>query len=270
MRSGSEVRGSRQVTIHPTAIVHPDAELAEGVDVGPFSIIEGTVKIGPRTRVGARVTIEGHTIIGADNEIFTGAVVGSRTQDKKFRGGTSYLRIGDRNKIREYVTLNPGTKEGTETAIGSDNLLMAYSHVAHDCIIKNHTILANSATLAGHVILEDRAIIGGLSAIHQFVRIGTLALIGGCSKVVQDVPPFMIADGHPARVYAVNTVGLERAGYSKEEKFFIRKALKIIFRSGMTLKNAMTRLEEESKTGSFPSYKVFADFLKSSERGICR
>ncbi len=269
MRSGSEVRGSRQV-IHPTAIVHPDAELAEGVEVGPFAVIEGTVKIGARTRIGARVSIEGYTIIGADNEIFTGAVVGSRTQDKKFKGGVSYLRIGDRNKIREYVTLNPGTKEGTETVIGNDNLLMAYSHVAHDCVIKNNTILANSATLAGHVILEDKAIIGGLSAIHQFVRIGTLALIGGCSKVVQDVPPFMIADGHPARVYAINSVGLDRASYSKEEKAFIRKSLKIIFRSGLTLKNAMARLEEECKGRAFPSFQILTEFLKSSERGICR
>lgn len=270
MRSGSEVRRRGQVSIHPTAIVHPDAELAEGVEVGPFSIIEATVKIGPRTRVGARVSIEGHTIIGADNEIFTGAVVGSRTQDKKFKGGVSYLRIGDRNKIREYATLNPGTKEGTETVVGNDNLLMAYSHVAHDCIIKNHTILANSATLAGHVILEDKAIIGGLSAIHQFVRIGPLALIGGCSKVTQDVPPFMIADGHPARVYSLNTVGLDRAGYSKDEKAFLRKALKIIFRSGLTLKNAMAKLEEENKDCNFPSYKVLIEFLKASERGICR
>ena len=270
MRSGSEVRRSRQVTIHPTAIVHPDAELAEDVEVGPFSIIEGTVKIGSRTRIGARVSIEGYTTLGEDNEIFTGAVVGSRTQDKKFKGGTSYLKIGDRNKIREYVTLNPGTKEGAETVIGNDNLLMAYSHVAHDCIIYNGTILANSATLAGHVILEDKAIIGGLSAIHQFVRIGTLALIGGCSKVTQDVPPFMIADGHPARVYALNVVGLDRAGYSKEEKTFIRKALKIIFRSGLTLKNAMLKLEEENRAHAYPSYDILAGFLKNSERGICR
>lgn len=270
MRSGSEVRGSRQVTIHPTAIVHPDAELAEDVEIGPFAIVEGTVKIGPRTKVGPRVSIEGHTIIGADNEIFTGAVVGSRTQDKKFKGGVSWLKIGDRNKIREYVTINPGTKEGTETSIGNDNLLMAYSHVAHDCIIHNGTILANSATLAGHVILEDKAIIGGLSAIHQFVRIGSLALIGGCSKVTQDVPPFMIADGHPARVYALNIVGLDRAGYSKEEKMFIRKALKIIFRSGLTLKNALLKLEEENRGHAYPSFEILNQFLKSSERGICR
>ena len=268
MRSGSEVRGSGQVTIHPTAIVHPDAELADGVEVGPFAIIEGTVKIGTNTRVGPRVSIEGHTIIGADNEFFTGAVIGSRTQDKKFKGGTSYLRIGDRNKIREYVTINPGTKEGTETVIGNDNLLMAYCHVAHDCIIKNQTILANAATLAGHVIVEDKAIIGGLSAVHQFVRIGKLALIGGCSKVVQDVPPFMIADGHPARVFGINAIGLDRASFSKEEKGILRKAVKVIFRSGLTLKTAMAKLEQECP--SSPSLAVLLEFLKASERGICR
>ncbi len=268
MRSGSEICGSRQVRIHPTAIVHPDAELGEGVQVGPYSLIEGTVKIGPNTIVGARVSIEGHTTIGAENEFFTGAVIGSRTQDKKFDGGISYLRIGDRNTIREYVTINPGTKEGTETVIGHDNLLMAYAHVAHDCVIKNHTILANSGTLAGHVTLEDRAIIGGLSAVHQFVRIGSLALIGGCSKVVQDVPPFMIADGHPARVYSLNLVGLERACYSVEEKTALKKAFKTVFRSGLTLKKALAELEKQA--GSSPATSQLFEFLKTSQRGIGR
>ena len=268
MRSGSEIRRSGQVTVHPTAIVHPDAELAEGVEVGPYAIIEGTVKIGPDTKIGPRVSIEGYTLIGAENEIFTGAVVGSRTQDKKFKGGISYLKIGNRNAIREYVTINPGTKEGTETVIGDGNLLMAYAHVAHDCVIQNNTILANNATLAGHVIVEDKAVIGGLSAVHQFVRIGKLALIGGCSKVVQDVPPFMIADGHPAKVFGLNAVGLERAGITKEEKNILRKALKVIFRSGVTLKNAVLQLEKECLPSA--SIEALIDFLRKSERGICR
>jgi len=254
--------------IHPTAIVHPDAELGNGVEVGPFSIIEATAKIGDRTKIGARVTIEGYTSIGSENEIFTGAVVGSRTQDKKFDGGISYLKIGDRNKIREYVTINPGTKEGTETVIGNDNLLMAYCHVAHDCIINNGTVLANQATLAGHVIVEDHAIIGGLSGIHQFVRIGKLALIGGCSKVVQDVPPFVIADGHPSRAFGINTVGLDRNGYSDEDRAQLKKAFKIIFKSKLLLKSAVERMEKELKPT--PALKVLLDFLKSSERGICR
>ncbi len=268
MRSGSQVCGSGSVKIHPTAIVHPDAELGEGVEIGPYTCISGTVKIGAGTIVAERVSIEGYTTIGADNEIFAGAIIGSRTQDKKFKGGMSFLKIGDRNKIREYVTINPGTKEGTETAIGDDNLLMAYSHVAHDCIIKNHTIIANAGTLAGHVIVEDRAIIGGMSAVHQFVRIGKLALIGGCSKVTQDVPPFMIADGHPARVYGLNTIGLERAGFSKEEKLMVRKAFKIIFKSSLTLKNAILEIEKQGLSSA--SMAILIEFLKKSDRGICR
>lgn len=256
------------VKIHPTAIVHPDAELGEGVEIGPYSIIEGTVEIGDRTCVGARVMIEGHTVIGEECEIFTGAVIGSVTQDKKYDGGTSFLRIGNRNKIREYVTINPGTKEGTETTIGEDNLFMAYAHVAHDCMIANHTILANNATLAGHVLIEDRAIVGGLSAVHQFVRIGTLAIVGGCSKVVQDVPPYMMADGHPAKTYGINSVGLDRAGVSPEEKALLKKAFKILFRSGLSVKNAAAKIQKEVPASS--SIKILLQFLKGSVRGLSR
>lgn len=268
MRSAGEVRSRRSVMIHPTAIVHPDAELGEGVEVGPYSIIEGAVKIGDRTKVGARVTIEGNTTIGKDNEFFTGAVIGSVTQDKKFDGGTSFLKIGDGNKFREYVTINPGTKDGTQTLIGNYNLLMAYSHVAHDCVIGNHTVLANQGTLAGHVIVEDRAIIGGLSAVHQFARIGTLAIIGGCSKVVQDVPPYMMVDGHPARAYGINSVGMDRAEIPKEEKTSMKKAYRIVFKSKQTLKKALQQLETELPPS--PCLETLLQFLKSSERGICR
>ncbi|MBI3316786.1 MAG: acyl-ACP--UDP-N-acetylglucosamine O-acyltransferase [Candidatus Omnitrophica bacterium] len=268
MRSGSEIRSRGTVTLHPTAIVSADAELGEGVEIGPYSMVAGTVKIGPKTRVGARVQIEGHTTIGAENEIFTGAIVGSRTQDKKFEGGISFLKIGDRNIIREYVTINPGTKDGSETVIGDDNLLMAYVHVAHDCVIRNHTVLANAATLGGHVGVDDNAIIGGLSGIHQFVRIGKLALIGGCSKVVQDVPPFTLVDGHPARAYGLNTVGLERKGISDEDQAMLKKAFKSIFKSKLTLKNAILKIE-----GFTPTPPVLVDlleFLRTSQRGICR
>ncbi|HOW87530.1 MAG TPA: acyl-ACP--UDP-N-acetylglucosamine O-acyltransferase [Candidatus Omnitrophota bacterium] len=253
--------------IHPSAIVHPGAVLGEGVEIGPWSIIAGTVKIGARTKVGPRVTIEGHTTIGEDNIIFTGAVVGSLTQDKKADGGISYLKIGDRNTIREYATLNPGTLNGTETVVGNDNLLMAYAHVAHDCIIHNGCTLANNATLAGHVIVEDKAIIGGLSAVHQFVRIGKLSITGGCSKVVQDIPPFMMVDGHPATAFGINTVGLDRAGFSKEEKSAIKKAFKIIFKSGLILKNVVKQLRQDIP--SSPSVQIIIEFLEKSERGIC-
>lgn len=267
MRSGSEVRSRRSVLIHPTAIVHENAELGEGVEVGPFAIISANVKIGDKTIVGPRVSIEGWTTLGSENEIFTGAVLGSRTQDKKFEGGISYLKIGNRNKIREYVTINPGTKEGTETVIGDDNLLMAYSHVAHDCIIHNRAVLANSATLAGHVVVEDGVIIGGLTGVHQFVRIGQLAIIGGCSKVVQDIPPFMMVDGHPAEGRGLNSVGLNRAGISSQDKMALKKAFKIIFRSGLSLKNIILTLESESVQS--PTTIHLLNFLKASDRGIC-
>lgn len=268
MRSASQVRNRGCVTIHPTAIVHPDAELGDGVEVGPYAIIEANVRIGERTIIGPRVSIEGHTTIGSDNEFFTGAVIGSITQDKKYDGGISYLEIGSHNKIREYVTINPGTITGTKTVIGSHNLLMAYSHVAHDCVIHDHVIIANQGTLAGHVIVESGAIVGGLSAVHQFVRIGRLAIIGGCSKVVQDVPPFTMADGHPASARGINSVGMERADYSKESKSQIKKAFRVVFKATLTLKNAIKELEENfEKT---PQLDLLVEFLKTSERGICR
>lgn len=268
MRSGSEVRSGRAIKVHPTAIVHPNAELGDEVEIGSFSIIEEYVKIGDRTKVGARVSIEGHTTLGTDNEIYTGAIIGSMTQDKKYDGGVSYLKIGNRNTIREYVTINPGTLNGTETVIGDDNLLMAYAHVAHDCIIHNRAVLANAATLAGHVIIEDKAIIGGLSGVHQFVRVGTLSIVGGCSKVVKDIPPFMMVDGHPAHSFGINTVGLDRAEISKEEKSYIKKSFKIIFKSGLSLKNIVRELKENIPKSI--SLETLVNFLEKSERGICK
>lgn len=259
---------AEQAQIHATAIVHPGAVLGEGVEIGPYSIIHEHVSIGAGTRIGAHVVIEGYTTIGQDNHIFTGAVIGSITQDKKYQGGKSFLRIGDRNKIREYVTINPGTEEGSSTVIGSGNLFMAYAHVAHDCVVYDHAILANVATLAGHVTVEDHAIVGGLSAVHQFVRIGTLAIVGGCSKVVQDVPPFMMVDGHPAKAFGLNSVGMERVDVSKEERAMLKRAYKIIFRSRLTLTHAIERVESELP--SLPAITKLSMFLKSSERGICK
>jgi len=257
----------KDVTIHPTAIIEEGAELDYGVSVGPFSIIKQHVKIGANTKINERVTVDGWTTVGEDCELFSGAVVGSVTQDKKFKGGKSYLQIGNNNNIREYVTINPGTEEGTATIIGNNNLLMAYSHVAHDCVLHNNVTLANVATLAGHVIVEDRAIIGGLSAVHQFVRIGTLAIVGGCSKVVQDIPSYMMTDGHPVRAFGINSVGIDRAGISKEEKRELKRAFKIIFKSKLTLKNSIRKIEDELTLT--PSIDTLLDFLKKSERGIC-
>ena len=259
---------TKKTFIHPTAIVDPEAEIGSGVTIGPFSVIEANVVIGDDTEVGARVTIEGHTTIGKENHIFTGAIVGSVTQDKKYKGGITYLKIGDRNKIREYVTINPGTDDGTETVIGDDNLIMAYAHVAHNCTIGNKTIIANAGTLAGHVIVEDRAVIGGLAGVHQFVKIGYMAIIGGSSKAVKDIPPFIMVDGHPAKAYGLNVVGMERAGLVKEERLLLKRAFKIIFRSKLATKNAIESLKKDIPPS--PAIVKIINFLEASDRGICK
>ena len=256
------------MSIHPSAIVSPKAKLAHGVSIGPFSIIGDAVTIGANTKVGAHCVIEGNTTIGKSCEIFTGAVVGSRPQDLKFKDEKVFLEIGNNNIIREYCTLNPGTAEGAKTVVGDDNLLMAYSHVAHDCRVGNGCVLANNSTLAGHVSIEDKAVIGGLVAIHQFVRIGMLAIIGGCSKVVQDIPPFSTCDGHPARVYGLNLIGLRRKGISNEAIKKIDQAFKLIFNSGLSAKHALEKVEKELEKTEEIKYLI--NFVKSSERGLTR
>lgn len=259
---------TKKTLIHPTAIVDPQAEIGSGVSIGPYSIIEGNVVVGDDTEIGARVTIEGHTTLGKENKIFTGAVIGSVTQDKKYKGGITYLKIGDRNKIREYVTMNPGTGDGTETVIGDDNLIMAYAHVAHNCVIGDKTIIANAGTLAGHVVVEDNAIIGGLAGVHQFVKIGYMAIIGGSSKAVKDIPPFMMVDGHPAKAFGLNVIGMERAGLPKEERLLLKRAFKIIFKSRLATKNAVESLKQELPQTA--SILRLIKFLEDSERGICK
>ena len=254
--------------IHPSAIVSPKAKLAQGVSIGPFSIIGDQVCIGADTKIGAHCVIEGNTTIGKNCEIFTGAVIGSRPQDLKFKGEKVFLEIGNNNIIREYCTLNPGTAEGSKTFVGDDNLLMAYSHVAHDCRVGNGCVLANNSTLAGHVSIEDRAVIGGIVAIHQFVRIGMLAIIGGCSKVVQDIPPFSTCDGHPARVYGLNLIGLRRKGITHDSIKKIDQAFRLIFNSGLSAKHALERVEKEIEKTEEIIYLV--NFVKSSERGLTR
>ena len=254
--------------IHPSAIVSGKAKLASGVSIGPFSIISDQVIIGADTKIGAHCVIEGNTTIGKNCEIFTGAVVGSRPQDLKFKDEKVFLEIGNNNIIREYCTLNPGTSEGSKTIVGDDNLLMAYSHVAHDCRVGNGCVLANNSTLAGHVSIEDKAVIGGIVAIHQFVRIGMLAIIGGCSKVVQDIPPFSTCDGHPARIYGLNLIGLRRKGIGHDAIKKIDQAFKIIFNSGLSAKHALERVEKEIEKTEEIIYLI--NFVKSSERGLTR
>ncbi len=254
--------------IHSSAIISSKVKLADSVSVGPYSIISDNVSIGADTKIGAHCVIEGNTTIGKNCEIFTGAVIGSRPQDLKFKGEKVFLEIGNNNIIREYCTLNPGTSEGSKTEVGDDNLLMAYSHVAHDCRVGNGCILANNSTLAGHVSIEDRAVIGGIVAIHQFVRIGMLAIIGGCSKVVQDIPPFSTCDGHPARIYGLNLIGLRRKGICHDAIKKIDQAFKLIFNSGLSAKHALERVEKEIEKTEEINYLI--NFVKSSERGLTR
>ena len=258
-----------QTIIHPTAIVHPDAQIGSGVNIGPYSVVEGGVAVDSGTRIGAHCVIEGHTTIGADCEIFTGAVIGSIPQDLKYHGEENQLIIGDRNKIREYVTINPGTSGGGgKTVIGSDCLLMAYAHVAHDCIIGSHVIIANSAALAGHIVIEDRAIVGGLVGIHQFVRVGTLSFIGGCSRVAQDVPPYATCVGYPAKVFGLNVEGLRRAEVSSEVKRSLHHAFRVLFQSRLSMTHAVEQLEKETNHSS--EVRRLLTFIHESKRGVCR
>jgi UDP-N-acetylglucosamine acyltransferase len=254
--------------IHPTAIVSKKAKLSEGVEVGPYSIIGDNVVIGAQTKIGAYCVVEGNTTIGKACEIFTGAVIGSRPQDLKYKDDKVFLEIGDGNIIREYCTFNPGTEEGAKTLVGNNNLFMAYSHIAHDCVVGNDCIIANNGTLAGYVTVEDGAVIGGLVAIHQFVRVGALSIIGGCSKVVQDIPPYSTCDGHPARVYGLNIVGLRRNNIPKEAIECLGRAFKILFNSSLSIKHALERLETQVQQTEQILYLI--NFIKISKRGLVR
>lgn len=257
------------INIHKTAIIHPGVKISSGVSVGPYAIIESGVTLGDNVRVGNHCLISGNTTIGRNTKIYTGAVVGSAPQDKKHSSDDNvFLNIGENNIIREYVTINPGTADGgAKTVIGNENLIMAYAHVAHDCIIGNNCIMANGATLAGHVTLEDNAMIGGLSAVHQFVRLGRLCIVGGCSKVIQDVPPFSMVDGHPAKVVYVNALGLKRAKISADSVKNLKRAFKILFRQGLSKSSAVLSMSKSLQ--SCPELEHLIFFAKTSKRGLC-
>lgn len=254
--------------IHSTAIISKKAELAAGVTVGPYTVIEDNVKIGPGTKIGSHCVITGHTTIGSNCEIFTGAVLGAKPQDMKFKGEKSYLTIGNDNTIREYCFFNPGTGEGGRTVIGSNNLFMAFAHVAHDCVVGNHCIVVNNGTLGGHVVMEDYAMISGLAAVHQFVRIGKMSITGGVSKAVQDIPPFSTCDGHPARVFGLNLIGLKRHGVGLESVKCLKKAFRVLFNSGMPVKRAIGQLDPGLLANKEVAYLV--KFIEESSRGISR
>jgi UDP-N-acetylglucosamine acyltransferase len=255
--------------IHSTAIIDTTAELDSGVEVGPYSIIGPRVKIGKNTRIGPHVVIDGWTEIGEECTIFQFASLGAVPQDLKYRGEESRVIIGSNNTIREFVTINRGTAQaGGETRLGSNNLLMAYCHVAHDCRIGSHVVLANAATLAGHIEMEDHAIVGGLAAVHQFVRLGSYCIIGGCSGVSQDIPPYMMANGQRAQLYGLNIEGLKRHRFPEEAVNNLKKAYRLIFRSGLTVEKALEQLESEIQNSAEVNHLI--TFIKASKRGIAR
>jgi UDP-N-acetylglucosamine acyltransferase len=256
------------VDIHPTAVVHPNAKLAEGVTVGPYAVVGEHVAIGAGTKLFSHVVIDGHTQIGERNQIYPGAVIGMIPQDLKFGGETTWVRIGDDNTIREYATIHLGTNDTLETRIGNRNLLMAYVHVAHDCQIGNDTVIANATTMGGHCKVEDKAIVGGMTGMHQFTRVGQLSIIGGYSKVVKDVPPFFMADGHPAKVHGINRIGLERAGVPSERRDILKKAYRFFYRSDLNTREALKKISQE--LDSTPEIAHLVKFYQESGRGVIK
>ncbi len=228
--------------IHPTAIIDPKAELDNNVKVGPNAVIGANVKIGANTTIGANAIISGPIEIGIDNQIFPGAALGLDPQDLKYKGAKTWAKIGDRNVLREFVTINRATGEGEETVIGNDNLLMAYVHVAHNCIIKDRVVIANYVGLAGHVEIESKAVIGGMLGIHQFVQVGTMAMLGGMSRIDRDVPPYMLVEGNPCRVRSLNSIALKRNNLTAEEISLLKKAFRILYRSGLSLNESLQEL----------------------------
>ena len=254
--------------IHSTAVIHPGAQIGDGCEIGPYCVIGEHVVLGPGCKLHSHVVIDGHTVLGRENEVFPFASIGLKTQDLKWKGGITRTLIGDRNTFREYVTIHSATSDGESTVVGSDNHILAYCHLAHNVNLGNHIIMSNVGTLAGHVTVEDHAVIGGLVAIHQFCRVGKMSMIGGCSKVVQDVPPYMLADGNPAQTRTVNKVGLERRGVSEEAQVALKQAYKILFRDGLTISNALVKIDSELPKS--PEMEHLLQFARTSQRGLSK
>lgn len=254
--------------IHPTAIIDPKAQIGEDCHIGPYCVIGPDVTLGARCKLHSHVVIDGHTSLGSGNEIFPFASIGLKTQDLKWKGGITWTVIGNDNTFREYVTIHSATSDGETTLVGSNNHILAYCHLAHNVVLGNHVIMSNVATLAGHVTVEDRAIIGGLAAVHQFCRIGKMAIVGGCSKVVQDVPPFMLADGNPAETRTINKVGLERNQVSEESQAALKQGYRILFREKLTIGNALIKIEADLPKS--PEIEHLVKFVRASERGISK
>ncbi len=253
--------------IHSTAVIHPEAKIADDVSIGPYTVIEQHVEIGSGTKIGPHVVINGHTRIGRNNQFYQFSSIGEANQDKKYQGEPTRTIIGDNNVIRECCTIHRGTaQDRQETRIGNDNLLMAYTHIAHDCIIGNHIIIANSSNIAGHVVIDDWAILGGFSGVHQFCHIGAHAFLGIRSHITQDILPFVLfAEGAPR---SINVEGIKRRGFTAEEISSLRKAYKIIFRQGLRIEEAKVKVEALGKDSRVISQMI--EFLENSQRGIAR
>ncbi|MEQ9487179.1 acyl-ACP--UDP-N-acetylglucosamine O-acyltransferase [Coleofasciculus sp. F4-SAH-05] len=245
--------------IHPTAVIHPGAQLHPTVQIGAYAVIGDNVKVGSQTKIGAHVVLEGPTEIGERNQIFPGAAIGLEPQDLKYDGAPSWVRIGDDNRIREYVTINRATRAGEATVIGDGNLLMAYVHVAHNCVLEDSVIIANGVALAGHVHIETKATIGGVLGIHQFVHIGRLAMVGGMSRIDRDVPPYILVEGNPARVRSLNLVGLKRMGINGETLGELKKAFQTLYRSNYTFNQALEQLHLISEHEQVQYLRLFLE-----------
>jgi UDP-N-acetylglucosamine acyltransferase len=254
--------------IHTTAIIDPSARIGKNVHIGAYTTIGANVEIGDNTHIGSHVVIQGLTQIGQDNQIFQFSSLGADPQDKKYRGEPTWLRIGDRNVIREFCTFNRGTVQANTTTIGNDNLFMAYVHIAHDCFVGNHTIFANNASLAGHVIVEDFVIMSAFSGVFQFCRVGSHGFAAMGSMVEKDVPPFVKVAGYCAKPFGLNTVGMKRRGFSTETMLNLRRAYKIIYRKGLTVKDALEQLT--LMLVDCPEIQLLIDFIQGSNRGIVR
>jgi len=254
--------------IHPTAIVDPQADLGEGVEVGPYCLIGPAVRLGAGCRLASMVRIDGPSEFGAECRFYHGAAIGGDPQDLKYTGAPSKLVVGERSIFREFCTVHRATEADAATRVGSDCLIMAYAHIAHNCLVGDHVILANSANLAGHVELADFVIIGGVTPVHQFVRIGAHAIIGGGCRVPKDVPPFVLAAGHPLEVHGLNSVGLRRRGFSAETLRELQKLYRIFFRSGLVKEEALERISQEC--AALPEIEAFVRFVAHSERGLTR
>lgn len=252
--------------LHPTAIVDPRAQLGSGVEIGPYSVVGGDVTIGEGTRVGSGCLVEGWTTIGRQCRIFHCAVIGAEPQDLKYRGERSFLRIGEANTIREFATVHRATGEGLETVVGDRNFIMAYAHVAHNCVIGNGVVLANSVNMAGHVTIDDNATVGGVTVIHQFVRVGKYSIIGGGLRIPMDIVPYVKVGGYPARVNGLNLVGLERRGFKPETRRILKEAYRLIFRSDLNVSQALKRIRSDVEP--IPEVLHLIEFIESSRRGI--